>query len=253
MATKKLIFEVKELYKSFSDKKVLKGLTFNIYKGESFVILGRSGCGKSVTLKHLNGLIRPDRGSIKFEGEEITSLSEYELYNLRKKVSMLFQGGALFDSMTVLENIAFPLLEHSNLSPEEIKKTVREKLDLVELGNIEDKYPAELSGGMKKRVALARALAIDPEVVLFDEPTTGLDPMTSASIAHLIRSIQKQLGVTAIVITHDIPLTKKVADRIAFLEGGKFIFTGSWQEAISGKNLLVKNFIEGKREEELDV
>ena len=246
------VFQVRGLVKSYGDKVVLDGLDFEVRRGECLAILGRSGSGKSVTLRQLNGLEKPDAGEILFDGSDIASLEERRLYPVRRRVAMLFQSGALFDSMTVFENIAFPMREHTRLTEPEIADRVGLKLATVRLSGIEDRLPATLSGGMKKRVALARSLALDPEVVLFDEPTTGLDPMTSATIAHLIRSTQKELGVTSVVVTHDLPLARHTADRIAFLEAGKFRFIGTWDQADRSPDTLLADFLAG-REEELDV
>lgn len=244
------LFEIRGLVKSYGDHVVLDRLDFDILAGECFAVLGRSGSGKSVLLRQLNGLEAPDEGSVVFGGTEISALSEYDLYPFRRRIAMLFQGGALFDSMDVYDNLAFPLREHTDLGAEEIRETVTEKLEMVRLSGIEEKVPADLSGGMKKRVALARSLVLEPEVVLFDEPTTGLDPMTSATISKLIRSIQDRLGMTSVVVTHDIPLARTVSDRVAFLDGGRFRFVGDWDEAEASDDDLFAGFLAGREEVE---
>ncbi len=229
---------------------MLAGVDFDVFRGECLVVLGRSGSGKSVTIRHLNGLEPPDHGSVVFDGIDLAGLSERELFPLRRRIGMLFQGGALFDSMTVFENVAFPLREHTKLTESEIEKKVNEKLALVRLNDVLEKMPSDLSGGMKKRAALARSLALDPEAMLFDEPTTGLDPITSATIGHLIQSIRHDLGVTSVVVTHDLPLARRVADRIAFLDQGRFDFIGTWDEAeqAARTNTELSAFLAGRED-----
>lgn len=246
------LFAIRNLSKSYGPKPVLDDLSFEVEKGECFVILGRSGCGKSVTLRQLNGLEKPDSGAVFFDGTDIAELSEKDLVPIRQRVAMLFQGGALFDSMSVYENVAFPVREHTRLAEPEIRERVRDKLSAVRLEGIEDRLPAALSGGMRKRVALARSLALNPEVVLFDEPTTGLDPMTSATIANLIQAARRSHDVTSIVVTHDLALTRAIADRLAFLENGRFRFLGTWADAESSSDSLLVRFLAGEEEDEDD-
>jgi phospholipid/cholesterol/gamma-HCH transport system ATP-binding protein len=251
MTVPEALYEVRGLTKAYAGgRRVLDRLDFDVHRGECLVILGRSGSGKSVTLRQLNGLEQPDAGRVVFDGSEISGLEERELFPVRRRIAMLFQGGALFDSMNVFDNIAFPLREHSGLPEAEIAGKVREKLAMVRLKEVERKMPSDLSGGMKKRVALARSLALDPEVVLFDEPTTGLDPVTSATIARLINRIQKDLGVTAVVVTHDIALARHVGDRLAFLSAGRFRFLGDWREADGHDDPELAAFLAGKEDEE---
>jgi phospholipid/cholesterol/gamma-HCH transport system ATP-binding protein len=243
------VFRVRGLTKTYGDKRVLDGLELDVWPGECVVILGRSGSGKSVTLRQLNGLEKPDRGSVSFAGVDLVPLSERELFPLRKRIAMLFQSGALFDSMDVFDNVAFPLREHTRQSPEEIAARVAEVLELVELPGIEERMPAALSGGMRKRVALARSLALTPEVLLFDEPTTGLDPMTADSIAHTISTASERVRTTSVVVTHDLALARTVASRLAFLEEGRFRFLGTWQEAEASGDPLLEHFLAGRRED----
>lgn len=235
---------IEDLHKSFGDNYVLRGVNLKIEKGKTTVILGKSGCGKTVLIKHIIGLMKPDRGKIYVDGQEITSLKGTALTKVIKKFGMLFQSSALFDSMTVEENVAFPLVEHTNLPYHEIRKIVREKLKVVGLEGVEDKYPAELSGGMKKRVGLARAMALDPEYIIFDEPTTGLDPITAFSIDRLMIETQKKYGLTFIVITHDIQSTLRIAHKIALLDQGKIVEEGTPEEIMRSKNPTVREFIE---------
>ena len=244
------VFVARDLRKRYGDKVILDGLDLEIGHGESLVILGRSGSGKSVTLRLLNGLEKPDSGQVFFDGVEISALEERDLFPIRRRMAMLFQSGALFDSMTVLENVGFPLRQHTSINDVEIAQRVAVKLALVGLEGIESKLPSALSGGMRKRVALARSLALDPEVVLFDEPTTGLDPITSATIAKLVRSNQRQLGGTFVVVTHDIALARRVGDRVAFLDGGRFRFLGTWEEADASDDRLLGCFLAGLDEEQ---
>ena len=243
------IFRIRDLAKSYGPKQVLRRVSFDIQQGESLVILGRSGSGKSVLLRQLNGLEKPDAGSVFFDGIEISALSERELFPVRRRIAMLFQGGALFDSLSVGENVGFPLAEHTDLSAAEVRAEASAKLALVGLEDVADKMPSALSGGMRKRAALARSLAVEPEVILFDEPTTGLDPVTSASIAHLIRATQRQLKTTSVIVTHDLPLAREVGDRVGFLSDGRFRFLGTWEEAEASDDRQLAGFLAGRFEE----
>jgi phospholipid/cholesterol/gamma-HCH transport system ATP-binding protein len=234
-----------DLHKSFGGKVVLRGVTLAVGEGETVVVLGGSGSGKSVLLRHTMGLYRPDRGEVWVDGVEVTGLGEDELLPIRKKVGMLFQAGALFDSMTVYDNVAFALHEHAGWEESRVAERVREVLSLVELENVEDLMTADLSGGMRKRVALARSIALAPRAILYDEPTTGLDPITANTINDLIRSLQRRLGVTSIVVTHDIQSAFKVGDRIAFLCDGVIRFDGTVEEARASREPTLRNFLEG--------
>ena len=238
------MIEIKDLHKSFGSKKVLQGINLTINKGETIVIIGRSGCGKSVLIKHIVGLLEPDSGYVKVEGQIVGDLTEKELYGLRKKFGFLFQGSALFDSMTVEENVGLPLVESKIIhSKSDIKTAVEEKLSLVGLsGNLNFK-PSELSGGMKKRVALARALVTNPSYILYDEPTTGLDPIMSDSIDNLIKDLAEKLNVTSIVVTHDMYSVKNVANKVAMMNDGIIYFTGKPEELINSSDKVIVDFI----------
>ena len=233
------------IHKAFADKQVLRGLDLDVREGQTVVVLGGSGSGKSVLLRHTIGLHRPDEGEVWVDGAEITDFSEEQLIETRKKVGMLFQAGALFDSMTVEDNVAYALREHTDRTPDAIRVRVAEVLQLVELEGVEPLMPADLSGGMRKRVALARAIALAPRAILYDEPTTGLDPITANTINQLIRSLQQRLGVTSIVVTHDIHSAFTVGDRIAFLHEGRIHFDGSVDDARGATEPLLRNFLQG--------
>lgn len=242
------MIKIKNLKKSFNSKKVLDSVDLDIEQGKITVIIGRSGEGKSVLIKHIIGLLKPDEGSITLDDEELTSMDEKRLNILRKRFGMLFQSAALFDSMTVAENVGFPLKEHTDVDWKTIMNTVTDKLRRVGLVGVENMMPADLSGGMKKRVGLARAIVMDPEIILFDEPTTGLDPIMSDSIADLMLTTQRDLKTTYIVITHDIALTYKIADKIAMLHEGKIIETGTVDEIKASTNPVLRQFLEGRAE-----
>jgi phospholipid/cholesterol/gamma-HCH transport system ATP-binding protein len=229
--TREPFVEFHDVYKSYGSKQVLHGANLTINRGEVMVILGGSGSGKSVTLRHMLGLEAPDSGRVIVEEEDITDLPEEDLYRVRQKFGMLFQSGALFDSMTVFENIAFPLREHTDMTEEEITRAVHEKLELVNLPGSAQLAPVDLSGGMRKRVGLARSIVLDPKMILYDEPTTGLDPITAQKINELIIDLQSKLNVTSVVVTHDIQSAFSVGDRIAFLSRGAFEWVGSMEEA----------------------
>ena len=241
----KIIIEFKGVYKSFNGILVHNGINLSILEGEIISLLGGSGSGKSVLLKELIGLMKPDKGDILVLDNNVTQMNEEALIGLREHIGMLFQGAALFDSLTVFENIAYPLREHLKLTEKEIQERVAEKLQVVGLSGIEEKMPDELSGGMKKRVGLARAIATEPEIILYDEPTTGLDPMTAQRINDLIIELQRKLGITTIVVTHDLHCVKTVSDRIAMLHEGKIVAVGTWEELVSSNIQVVKDFISG--------
>lgn len=239
------MIEITELHKSFGNHHVLKGVNLKIEKGESMVVIGGSGSGKSVLLKHIIGILKPDKGNILIDGIDITKLNERELYKIRKKFGMLFQMAALFDSLTVWENVGFALIRQKRMKDEDVRRIASEKLRLVGLVDVEDLMPSELSGGMKKRVGLARAIAHEPEILLYDEPTTGLDPIMADAINDLIIEMKNKLSVTSVAITHDMHSAYKIADRIAMLYDGKIIGTGSPEEIKNTENPIIKQFITG--------
>ncbi|MCK4533791.1 ABC transporter ATP-binding protein [bacterium] len=242
------MIEIVDLHKAFGSNNVLKGVNLKILKGETITILGGSGSGKSVLLKHIAGLLKPDKGNIKVDGKEIVGMDEEEMADVQKKFGMLFQGAALFDSLTVGENVAFGLRRLTDLKETEIQKVVSEKLHMVGLKNIEHLKPAELSGGMKKRVGLARAIAMNPEYIMYDEPTTGLDPIMADIINEMILHLQEELRITSIVVTHDMVSAYKISNRLAMLYEGEIIEIESVEMIKNSKNPVVKQFISGSSE-----
>jgi phospholipid/cholesterol/gamma-HCH transport system ATP-binding protein len=239
--------EFVDVHKSFDDRKVLDGVSFGVEKGETFAILGPSGVGKTVMLTHIVGLLKPDSGRIFVDGQDITDMRENQLAAVRKKVQLVFQSGALFDSISVWENVAFPLTD-VGVSDEEIDRKVTDILKLVEIEELADLMPSELSTGMKRAVAIARAVAAEPQAILYDEPTTMVDPLMSQTINNLVRKMQNQLGLTQMVVTHDIAnCAEKVADRVALLHKGQFVFQGTIQELYASDHPVVKEFVEEDR------
>lgn len=247
------IIELIDVYKAFGTQQVLKGLNLGIPKGQTTVIIGRSGGGKSVMLKHMIGLIKPDQGQVMVGGGDIVRMSDHQLNQVRRRFGMLFQEAALFDSMTVMDNVAFPLREHTNLNEKQVREVVSEKLAMVGLTGVEHKMPSELSGGMRKRVGLARAIALEPEIILYDEPTTGLDPPLSAAINRLIADTQEKLGVTSVVISHDIEGAYLVGQNIAMLYHGKIIAQGTPDQIRDSSDEVVQQFIHGRAEGPIEV
>ena len=247
------MIQIRGLKKTLGGKKVLDGVDLDIQDGETIVIMGRSGSGKSVLLKHVIGLMGANEGSIQIDGQEIVGMKEGELDEVRKKFGMLFQSAALFDSMTVADNIGLALREHLRLGDDEIRGRVTERLEWVGLKGIEDQRPASLSGGMRKRVGLARAIAMDPQFILYDEPTTGLDPVTADAINRLIRSLQKRMGITSVVVTHDMTSAFHVGDRLAMLHGGKVVYVGTPDEVRKTDDAYVRQFVEGSSEGPIQV
>jgi phospholipid/cholesterol/gamma-HCH transport system ATP-binding protein len=247
------IIELIDVHKSFNEQKVLNGLNLQVQADQITVIIGQSGGGKSVLLKHMIGLIRPDRGKVLFEGVDTCCLDDKQLNDVRKNFGMLFQNAALFDSMTVAENVAFPLREHTRLKDDEIEQIVDFKLGQVGLKGARHKMPSDLSGGMKKRVGLARALALEPKIVLFDEPTTGLDPITADAIDRLIVDTQRHAKATYVVISHDIESTFKIADTVAMLYHGKIVEIGKPEAIKASENLVLQQFIQGNAEGPIQV
>ncbi len=246
MTAERPIIRLEGVHKAFGRHVVLRGVDLAIKPGETTVVIGPSGCGKSVLLKHVVGLLRPDRGRVFFGDNEVSAMSERKLVGVRKRIGFLFQGGALFDSMTVEENICFPLVEHSVATPRERAERCESVLSLVGLDGMQKRYPEELSGGQKKRVALARAIAMEPEVILYDEPTTGLDPVRADLINELILKLQGVLGTTAIVVTHDLASARKVGDRIVMLHRGRFIADTTPGALEKVDNDVVARFVKGQ-------
>ncbi|MFQ5461037.1 MAG: ABC transporter ATP-binding protein [Phycisphaerae bacterium] len=245
------IIRLVDVHKRFGELEVLKGIDLELKTGQTTVVIGESGSGKSVILKHIVRLLKPDKGAVYYRDIRLDTMSERELVQIRPRFGFLFQLSALFDSMTVAENIAFPIQEHTGRRKAEIARVVKEKLAMVGLDGIQDKWPAELSGGQKKRVALARAIAVNPELVLYDEPTTGLDPPRADEINELILKLQRELGVTSVVVTHDMASANKVADRIVMLYQGRFIFDGEAKSVMECDDMRVRNFVEGRCGEEV--
>ena len=240
------IIEVTNLVKCFGRRRVLDGINMKVYKGQTAVIMGGSGCGKSTLLRCLIGAYRPDEGEIKLFGKDIAKMDEHELNEVRKRFGVVFQSAALYKSMTVGENVALPLREHYNLDENIIRIIVKIKLELVHMRDFESYMPSQLSGGMQKRVGIARAIAMDPEIVFYDEPTAGLDPIVTSHIDHLIMDLSKKLHVTSVVVTHDMASAFRIADRIFVLKDGKFVEEGTPEEVKNSKDEFVQQFITGK-------
>jgi phospholipid/cholesterol/gamma-HCH transport system ATP-binding protein len=247
------MIKVVDLHKTFGNQAVLKGVQLELETGKITTIIGGSGSGKTVLLKHLNALLLPDRGSVLVDGKDLTKLGERELNEVRQKFGVLFQGAALLDSMTIYDNVAFPLREKTKMTENEIRERAEERLAQVGLAGMGYKYPAEVSGGMKKRAGLARALVMQPEIVLFDEPTTGLDPLLGKSIHNLIRKMHATFGFTGVIVSHDIPEVFEISDRVAMLANGIIEEIGMTQEFLASKNPVVRQFLQGDVEGPLAV
>lgn len=240
------MIRLENIYKSFGAQKVLKGYSLHVRKGETFVVLGPSGIGKSVTLKHIVGILKPDSGRVLIDGEDITHCDRATLYRIRRKVAYLFQSGALINWMTVGENVELPLKEHTRLSRAEIRERAEKSLSDVEMLDAYDKLPAQISGGMRKRAALARVLTQDPQIILYDEPTSGLDPIMTNNIGQVVKDVAHKFNVTSIVVSHDLKSAYDVADRIGIQYDGRIIFTGTAQEIQQSSDPIVRAFLEGR-------
>ena len=240
------MIEIENLHKAFNGDKVINGVSLRIKKGEILALIGGSGKGKSVLLRHLAGLLKPDQGRVLIDGEDISRLSSRNLMRLRRRLGFLFQGGALFDSMSVYDNVAFSLREKTKMSEEEIRKKVMDRIKQHGLSGAEDKYPSQISGGMKKRAALARELVWHPEIMLFDEPTTGLDPIIGNAMLNLIDSLHKRFQFTGIIVTHEIPRIFDIVDRVAMLHDGVILIEGTPEDIISSEDPIVQQFIKGE-------
>ncbi len=239
------MIELRDVYRSFGDKQVLKGINFTVNKGETFLLIGRSGAGKTVLLKNIIGLLRPDSGTIAIDGVDITQLPKHKLEKVRLQFGLVFQSSALFDFLTVEENVGFFLQQHKRMKKKEIRQKVTETLALVGLKGIEDNYPYELSGGMRKRVAIARAIIYNPKIIIYDEPTTGIDPIAVDKVVKLIEDLHQRLKITSLVVTHDLEVGLKIAERLAFLLGGKIIFEGDKKDLDNSEDERLKQFLEG--------
>ena len=237
------MIRVQEIYKSFGKAQVLKGVSFEVAQGDILALIGRSGCGKSLVLKHVAGLLKPDKGHVFIDGNDMCCLKGKNLLGLMARLRFLFQSGALFDSMTVFDNVAFPLREKTRMNAREIRGKVLNELDQVGLTGSEGKYPSQISGGMVKRASLARALVEEPDIMLFDEPTTGLDPITGQSILALIDSCHKRIGFTGIIVTHEIPRIFSIVDKVAVLDGGVILLEGSPGEIMASNDPFVRPFV----------
>jgi len=237
------VIDVQGVYKSFNGFQVLKGIDLKMMPGTTTVVLGGSGSGKTVLMKHIMGLFKPDKGRVLVDGEDVSNMGRQELSVFRQRMGMVFQSSALFDSMTVGDNVAFPLREHSKLSEAEIMQKVKEKLAIVDLHDVEDKFPAELSGGMRKRVGLARAIVREPKIVLYDEPTTGLDPLTTESVDEMIINARQRLGVTSVVISHDVGSAFHIGDRIAVINEGRIVVEGTPEEVRHTQEPFTRQFL----------
>ena len=240
------MIEFHDIYKSFGPKHVLRGVNLTVHKGEIMFIIGSSGAGKSVLVKHLVGLLRPDKGRVVLDGQDITDLTEAEFYPVRKRCAMVFQNSTLFDSMTLLDNVALPIRKHTGVTMSEARELALKKLELVNMADEATRYPADFGDGMRKKVAIARALTLDPEFVIFDEPTTGIDPISANIVDRLIRDLSDRLGVTSIVVSHDLRSIFGVADRVAMLYKGEFLLDGPPSEYRTTDNPIVQQFINGR-------